>query len=162
MKRYIIAGLVNVVAVALTAFLTVHLVRPPQVIAVHVNSTADVTEAKVKRLAATTWRDLEQREVDTITVALRKLPLQPPGVVTIFCFDEAKCGALSSSLENAFESAHASIEVRYTAGMIPPGFVVSSQLLLNALGDTGASLGATVDPTPEPGHYITIGEKPRS
>lgn len=116
-----------------------------------------VSPAKAKRLAATLWPELSQREVDDVTA---KAKSAGKGSIKIFCIDEVKCGDLASSLENAFESARWTVEVRYTSGMIPPG-MMASPAALKLLGTIDPGFGLSQYPDPELTEIITIGEKPR-
>lgn len=115
-----------------------------------------LTPAQERRKAETTWSELPQKTVDDITA---KAKAAGAGTVRIFCFDEAKCGDLASNLENAFESARWKVDVRYTASMIPPGFLASDKVL-QLLGSIDKSYGVSRDPEPDTVETITIGEKP--
>lgn len=124
-----------------------------------------VVKAKAKRQAVTIWPALSQREVNDVTVRAGNLA-QSVGAtgdgkpkLNIFCYDEAKCGALASSLENAFESARWNVVVRYTAAMIPPGMQASPKVI-KALATIDPHFGLGEDPEPEAIESITIGERP--
>lgn len=131
--------------------------RKPKNSTITVQSSPDVTPERARRIAATVWPALSQREVDDVTARAKQ---QGPQAITIYCVDEAKCGDLVSSLENAFESAHWTVATRYTSSMIPAGMVASPKAL-KALStiDPGYSLSA--DPEPDKSEDIMIGEKPK-
>lgn len=122
-------------------------------------STVERNPAKARRLAETIWPELEQREVDAITAAVKA---EPVGKITIFCVDDSKCADLSLNLENAFESARWTTVVQNSM-LLQPGIFTSSEglaAIFNA--STGGRFDVKVDPTPgAPGAYIAIGPRPQ-
>jgi len=136
----------------------VHVTRTPEVTRVVSAPAGAISAAKAQRLAKTVWPELNQAEVDGLTAKLKEWG---PGHVTIFCIEESKCGDLSLSLENAFESAHW-ITNTMNSPMVPPGIISSSTdlvLMLNASTDLRVTLDRDNKNT-GPGEYIAIGAKP--
>lgn len=132
------------------------LIWPPQVINVRATAPADVSPAKARLIAATTWPEMEQGEVDALTAAAKPIG----GTVMIFCHEEAKCGDLALNLDNAFESAHWTSSVHMFQNL-PGGMAASSKELaamLNAA--TGGRFDVGVDPVRGiPGDYVAIGAR---
>jgi hypothetical protein len=124
-----------------------------------------VNAAKAKRQAVTIWPALSQREVNDVTARAKQLAGGTAATgeakpkLNIFCYDETKCGDLASSLENAFESARWTVNVRYTASMIPPGLQASPKVI-KTLATIDPHFGLGEDPEPEAIESITIGERP--
>lgn len=116
-----------------------------------------VSPAKARRLAQTLWPELSQAELDRVTARAQAIG---PTRIRIFCFDEVKCGDLASSLENAFESAHWTVEVKFTPSMIPDGMQASPKAL-DALSTIDPGFSLTKQDEPEPEESITIGVKPK-
>lgn len=146
---------------------TVKLVRPPQqVVTVHApaasgglsfgEAASPLSAAKARRLAATTWPEMEQREVDALTAAAKEVG----GTVVIFCHEEAKCGDLALNLDNAFESARWASEVKIFQGL-PPGIMASTPKLASMLNAaTGNRYEVGVDPDRNArGDYVAIGPR---
>lgn len=97
-----------IVAAAVSAVVAIAVARlaqpsPPQrqPVAIVANHTA--TDKTIRRLAATTWGDMQQVEIDKLTALLKTT--EPKLSVIIFCADDSKCGDLALDMENAFESA---------------------------------------------------------
>lgn len=116
-----------------------------------------VSAAKARLNAKTIWPALSQREVDDITARAKA---QGKNSLNIFCYDDAKCGELALGLENAFESAHWTVSVRFTPAMIPPGFQASPKVI-KTLATIDPGFGLSEDPEPEAVESISIGEKPQ-
>lgn len=145
------------VAISRTLAADAATMRRPKNSTITVLSSPDITPARAKRLAATVWDALSQAEVDDVTARAKTAGKSS---VRIFCFDESKCGDLASSLENAFESAHWQVVVRYTASMVPDGMEASAGVIKTLVAiDPGYGLSAF--PDKEPTELITIGEKPQ-
>lgn len=116
----------------------------------------DLTTMKADRLAKSIWPALSQSEVDNVTKLAKA---QRPGTVKVFCYEETKCDELALSIENAFESAHWKIEVRFVnGGMIPPGFLASKKAI-KLLTNIDPAYRLDRYPDDEPTEIITIGEK---
>lgn len=156
MNPHITAVAAGVLAAILSVGAAQKLIRSPQVVNVHATVPADASPAKARLLAATTWPEMEQREVDALTAAAKPTG----GTVMIFCHEEAKCGDLALNLDNAFESAHWASSVHMFANL-PPGMVASSKemaAMLNAA--TGGRFDVGVDPDRGiPGDYVAIGAR---
>ncbi len=78
-------------------------IQPQTVVVARGDKAADLTKAE-KRHAAASWGELDQKEVDAITAALRSIP-KGDKPLTIFCKDDMKCGDMQLNFTNAFNSA---------------------------------------------------------
>lgn len=132
--------------------------KKPRNSTITIQAPANMTPARAKRTAATVWPELTQIEVDDVTARAKAIGKE---TLRIFCFDEVKCGDLTSSLENAFESAHWTVVVKYiNTGMIPEGMEASPKAL-KALATIDPGFSRMKMEDPEPGETITIGAKPQ-
>lgn len=66
------------------------------------DSTPTLTRAEQRQLAAS-WGDLDQKEIDVLSEALKALPKTQ---LVIFCENDALCGDMQLDFDNAFETAH--------------------------------------------------------
>jgi hypothetical protein len=156
MREHLIPSIVaSFVAIAASVgFLSV--TRAPEVTRIVPAPAGYVSPAKAQRLAKTVWPEMQQAEIDALTLKLK----DKPGQVTIFCIDDARCGDLVLNLENAFESAHWQVASANSA-MVPPGVISSSADLVVMLN---ASTGLIVkldrdNKNAGPGEYIAIGAR---
>lgn len=78
------------------------IVNPQTVITTPANPTEDQSAA-AQRKALAAWGNLDQREIDALSVALGKLERKP---LTIFCWRADLCGDMQLDFDNAFETAH--------------------------------------------------------
>lgn len=157
MNHFITSAIAGVVAVA-ASYGTVYFTRPPQVVTINSSlSRTEITPAKARHIAATTWPEMEQREIDALTAAMKKAPHDGTSI-QIFCHDESKCGDLALNLDNAFESAHWASSMHIFPNL-PAGIAASSKELAAVLNAaTGGRLDVTVDPERGiPGDYVAIG-----
>lgn len=111
------------------------------------------------RLAAASWGNLDQKEIDAITAAVREIPKAP---LTIFCQDDAKCGDMQLDFDNAFESAH--WETKLETPLIDDTVGVGTSLpaLRDAINAaTGDRLGVKLIKKNAAFEVLVIGKKPR-
>lgn len=150
----IVASLVALAGVAVAPHVGL---APKERVVVQTAPAGSISPAKAARLAKTVWPELSQAQIDDFTARLKKIGPVP---VTMFCFDDAKCGDLAGNLENAFETAHWQVLVRPTT-MAPAGIRTSSKELRFALVST-TDLKVDIDDAPNagPGEYIVIGARP--
>lgn len=166
MKQHIVPSIVASVVACAAAWGFLHFAEPKYRVSVANAPVGAISPAKAARLAKTVWPELTQAEVDGLTVKLK----DKPGEVTIFCLDDAKCGDLVLSLDNAFESAHWKTTLA-NSQMVPPGVISSSADpgVISSSADLvlvlNSSTGLTVKLDREnknagPGEYIAIGARP--
>lgn len=161
-KVFLPAAIAGIVAAAVS-YGTAKWSKPPQqlvtIAAPQIGwASLDASPAKARRIAQTTWPEMEQAEIDAMVAVLKKKPERRS--FTVFCIDDAKCADLALNLENVFESSHWQVEVR-NAPMLPNGIVVSSTEMADLFnGATHDRFGAVVDGQKNaPGEYIAIGHR---
>lgn len=161
MSRFFVPAIVAGVVAAGVSYGVARWTKPPQQL-VSVNAptigwgSLDANPAKARRIAQTTWPEMEQAEVDALTAVAREVG----GSVVIFCHDEAKCGDLALNLDNAFESAHWASRVKIFAN-VPPGVEASTPALaamLNAATGGRFDVGVDLEHNAT-GDYVTIGPR---
>jgi len=133
------------------------------------------------RSAQANWGEMQQAEVDKLTSLLKAIdPAQKESVV-VFCGDNSTCGDLALDLENAFESAHWTINTERPVFDNSVGLTSNSEQIAFAmdiatggrlkpnlidrkprLGCAGATPIAGVDCSkPRETVYISLGRKPK-
>lgn len=169
MRQVILPVLLSVLAASITSYTVVSTVRPPAVTTIvtapmsaGVGGPASVmSDAKVRRIEATTWPQLTQKQVDAVTAGANQIGKK---TITVFCYDDAKCSDLALNLENAFETAHWKVDVKNSA-MLPKGMTASSKELVDMLNGATAKAYDIVRDADYNGagdEYVTIGEKPKA
>jgi hypothetical protein len=163
--RHLFTILVAALAGALAGFGTTHFTRPPAVttiVAAPMSGASNLmSDAKVRRIEATTWPEMTQKQVDAVTVGAKQIGQK---TVTVFCYDDAKCSDLALNLENAFETAHWKVDVKNST-MLPKGITASSKELVDMLNGATAKAYDIVRDADYSGagdEYVTIGEKPKA
>lgn len=110
--------------------------------------TMPTVSSKSRRHSA--WNDLDQSEVDALTMRLKAI-IDGRKPVQIVCADRSLCGDLALDLENAFESARwpVSIVAPFTDDGRVDGVRVSSRSVAGALS-SGTSLPISVTDPADP------------
>lgn len=173
-----------IMAIAIAASIGTHVVLkkvdPPKASTIVSSTTRGATTPAKARAAVMQWGEMEQAEVDRLTILLKAI-VDTKEAVTIFCGDSSACGDLALDLENAFESAK--WDVRIERPMFDDGSgLTSNSLTLAAALDTATNgrinpksvqrrdrLGCAgsqpvigLDCTkPKEGVYISLGRKPK-
>lgn len=118
------------------------------------------TKAEQRQVAAA-WGDLDQKEVDSLTAALKSIPMAP---LVIFCQADEKCGDMALDFENAFESAKWK-EVKQETPLVDDtiGVATSREDLRKAIDEaTAGRLKVKMIAKNAPYEVLVIGKKPRA
>jgi len=116
----------------------------------------ELTKAEGRLLAAQ-WGDLDQKEVDAITAAIKGLPKTP---LTIFCEDDAKCGDMQLAFDNAFETDHWDTKLEKPLIDDTVGVATSREDLRKAIDEaTGGRLAVKIIAKNAPFDVLVIGKK---
>lgn len=156
------AAMIAVVVSAATTLLVSNLGPAPKPRTIHVATSSGQTT--VMRLAADQWPEIEQREVDALTDALKAVPREAGRDVTIFCHSDTRCGDLALNLENSFESARWTVARK----LIPladdhRGLLVNDEAVRGVLASATTLKPVKIDEAVAGGGIgIIIGSKPRT
>lgn len=156
------AAMIAVVVSAGVSLLMTTMGPAPKPRMIHVATSAGQTT--VARLAADQWPEIEQKEVDALTAALKAVPKEGRRDVLILCHSDTRCGDLALNLENSFESAHWTVSRKLIP--LPDGY---AGLMVNDDTMRGLLASATTlkpvktdEPVAGGGIGIIIGSKPRT
>jgi hypothetical protein len=153
MKQHIVPSIVASVVASMAAFGAAHYVVPPPVIK-HIQ-----LQGKAAHENARVWPQLEQKQIDAITAALRKIK---PRAVVIYC-DGGNCDDVALDFENALESAHWSTD-RLVPIMeaMPIGLVCSDPALAKIIARaTGLKVSPMVGWGDPARAALLIGRRPK-
>lgn len=162
MHPNVTAALIAAVVGGASAFLVANLGPGPKPRMIHVATSSGQTT--VMRLAADQWPEIEQKEVDALTDALKAVPREARRDVTIFCHSDTRCGDLALNLENSFESARWTVARK----LIPladdhRGVMVNDDAVRDVLASATTLKPVKIDePVAGGGIGIIIGSKPRT
>ena len=155
MKEHIIPSIVASIVACGVAVGTVAVWHKP-VSVVSYMASKPMTARKALIVAKTVWPEMDQSDIDKLTVAVKDLPGDHR--VTIFCIEETKCGEFALNLDNAFESAHWQSDI-VDYSMIGPGITASSKELVAALSASGLKVAFDQSISVPHGVSIAIGTR---
>lgn len=166
MRLYFITAAIGILAGGLSGFVGAGAykpapvtVKPTTTIVQRGAATSEPTKSQARVISAS-WGDLDQKEVDAITAAVRKIA---PAPLTIFCKDDVYCGDMQLDFENAFESAQ--WKTKTEAPMIDDTFGIATSLpsLRDAINTaTGGRLDVKLIEKSAPFEVLVIGKKPKA
>jgi hypothetical protein len=110
-----------------------------------------------KRQLATSWGELDQKEIDALSAALKNIPKSP---LVIFCEDDSKCGDMQLDFDNAFETAHWDTKLEKPWADTTTGIAVSTGELRDAINvATSGRLNVKIITKDAPYEALVIGKK---
>lgn len=115
-----------------------------------------LTRSEQRQLAAS-WGELDQKEIDALSEALKALPKAP---LTIFCQRDDLCGDMQLDFDNSFETAHWETKLEMPLMDDTVGVATSREDLRDAINAaTSGRLGVKIIAKNAPYEVLVIGKK---
>ncbi len=154
------AAIVAAVVAGLTAGAVIKYGPEPKPRIVTVVSTG-ASPTSIARTVASQWPEIEQREVDALTAALKTVAVSDRRPVVIFCQDDLKCGDLGLNLENSFESAHWTVTRETPLADATTGIGVSDPKMLDMIARSTSLKPTMITANMKDAIAVVIGRKPK-